>query len=70
MQADNFRENGFTPVPPLRVLRHDPRSDLHFLPDPQDASEDRATGHAALEFVDFGAGLVDVEGTDDDEAWF
>ena len=68
VQRNDAREDGLAPIAALRVLRDDARADLDLLAEAEDASEDRATSNAALELVDLRAGLVDVEGTDDDQA--
>lgn len=66
MQTNDPTKNRLTPIPPLRILRHDPRPDLDLLPDLQHARQDRPARYAAFELVYFGAGLVYVEGADDD----
>lgn len=52
------------------VLSHDAGSDLDVLTELQHARKNRATGHATLEVFDLRAGFVDVEGTNDDKAWW
>lgn len=68
MQGDDAREDGFAAITALCVLSDDAGADLDLLAEAEDAGEDGATGDAALELVDLCAGLVDVEGTDDDQA--
>ena len=50
----------------LRVLAHDAGQNLDLVAETQDALEDGAAGDTALEVVGALAGLVDVEGADDD----
>lgn len=68
VQRDDLAEDRFTSISSRAVLGHDPRSNLDFLAEVEDTGEDRATGDASFQFIDFRAGFVDVEGTDDDEA--
>ena len=67
VQRDNPTKDRLAPVSARVVLGHNPGSDFDFLTEMEDAGEDRATGDAAFELVDFSTGFVDVKGTDDDE---
>ena len=67
MQRDDFAKDRFTSISSRAVLGHDPRSDFDFLAEVEDTGEDRSTSDTSFQLVDFGAGLVDVEGTNDDE---
>lgn len=68
VQRHDAAEDGLALIPARTVLRHDPRADLDLLAEAEDTGEDGATSDAAFELVDFSTGLVDVEGTDNDEA--
>ncbi len=51
------------------VLGDESRPDLDLHSDLEDPLEDGPAGDAALQVVYLGAGLVHVEGADDDEVW-
>ena len=70
MQGDDAREDGLAAITALRVLGDDARTDLDLLAEAQDTRQDRPTGDTTLELVDLSTGLVDVEGSDNDEAGF
>lgn len=65
-QRDDSREDGLALDLALAVLGHDAGPDLDLVAQLQDTGQDGATSNTALELVDLGAGLVDVEGSDDD----
>ena len=65
-QADDAAEDGHAADGAVLVLGHDARADLDLVAEPQHAGQDAAAGHAALEVVDLGPRLVDVEAADDD----
>ncbi len=51
----------------LGVFAHDTWTYFDLLAKPKSTRQDGTTGNATLEFVDFGTGFVDIEGTDDDQ---
>lgn len=67
VQRDDATEDRLALVPALRILGDDAGTDLDLHAEAQDTRQDRATSDTTLELVDLGTGLVDVEGTDDDE---
>ena len=67
MQTHNPTKDRFAHDPPLLVLLYNAGPDLDTHPQREDTCEDGPTRHAAFEFMDFGAGFVDVEGADDNE---
>lgn len=69
IQRQNSAEDTLALVPSLRVLSNDTRSDLYLHTQAEDTSEQRSTGDTTFQLVDLGSGLVDVEGSDDDEFW-
>lgn len=67
-ERDDPAEDGLAFCPSLAVLDHDARPDLNLLAHLEDTRENRSTGDTALQLVNFGTWLVDVEGSDDDES--
>lgn len=65
-QRDDSREDGLALDLALAVLGDDARADLDLVAELQHTGQDGATGDTALELVNLGTGLVDVEGADDD----
>jgi hypothetical protein len=68
MERHNPAINRLALIPALVILRHDTWPDLNFQPNSQNTLEDGTTSDTSLELVNLGSGLVDIEGTDDDEA--
>ena len=69
VERDDAGVDGLATVSPRAVLGDDPRADLDLHAEAEHAHEDRAARDAALEVVHFRAGLVHVEGSDDDQSW-
>ena len=69
MQRDDAGEDRLAPIAALCVLCDNARPDLDLLSEAEDTGEDGTASNTALELVDLGTGFVDVEGTDDDQAW-
>ena len=69
MKRDDAGVDGLAAITSRAILRDDPGPNLDFHPEAQHAREDGPARHAALELVDFGAGLVHVEGADYDQSW-
>ena len=67
MQTHDPTKNRFAYDLPLLIFLYDAWSDLDTHAERKDTSEDGPARDAAFELVDFGTGLVDVEGADDDE---
>lgn len=67
VQGDDPAKDRFASISSRVVFGHDPWSNLDFLAEVEDTDEDRSTGDTSFQLVDFSAGFVDVEGTDDDE---
>ena len=53
METYDAAKDGLAPVLPLAVLGDDPRPDLDFLPNLEDAGEDGAACDATFEVCDF-----------------
>ena len=68
VQRDDLTKDRFTSISSRVVFGHDPWSDLYFLAEVEDTSEDGATGDTSFQLVDLSSRFVDVKGTDDDEA--
>lgn len=68
MQGHDPAENGFAFVSSSAVFSHNARPDLNFLAEAKNARENGAAGDATLQFVDFCAGFIHIEGPDDDES--
>ena len=69
VQGHDAAEDGLAAVAARSVLGDYAWPDLDLLPEVEDAGEDGAASNATLEVVNLRAGLVDVEGTDDDQSW-
>ncbi|OSS54826.1 hypothetical protein B5807_01369 [Epicoccum nigrum] len=65
-QRDDSREDGLALDLALAVLGHDAGPDLDLVAQLQHTSQDGTTSNTALQLVNLGTGLVDVEGSDDD----
>ena len=61
MQRDDPTKDGFAFVPTMRVLCNNTGSNLNLLTEPQNTSEDRTTGDAAFQVVNFSTRFIDVE---------
>ena len=68
VKRDDARVDRLAAIAARAVLGDDARADLDLHPEAKHAREDRAARDAALEFVDFRAGLVHVEGADHDQS--
>lgn len=68
VEGDDAAEEGGALEGAAVVARDDAGADLDLVSQLEDAVQDTAAGNAALEIVNLGTGLVDVEGTDDDHA--
>ena len=66
VEGDDAAEDGLALEGALLVAGDDAGADLDLVAELEDTVEDTATGDTALELVDLGTGLVDVEGSDDD----
>jgi len=66
-KRDDLRKDGAAADLALGILGNDARSYLDLVSKLEDTAENRATSNATLEDVDFGAGLVDVKRTDNNE---
>mmetsp|Transcript_22709 Transcript_22709/g.45907 ORF Transcript_22709/g.45907 Transcript_22709/m.45907 type:complete len:498 (+) Transcript_22709:283-1776(+) len=67
-ERHNAREDGCAHHLALRVLLHNPRADLNLRVTLEHTAQDRASRHAPAQVHHLLAGLVDVEGADDDHA--
>lgn len=67
MQRYNPTEDWLALVLALCVFAHDTWANFNLLAESKSTGQDGTTSNTTLEFVDFGTGFVDIEGTDDDQ---